>query len=194
MRNYKIVNLVALLKLCDGYDLRELEKVHEFERYGKTKRIAINSPKRVNFSIFGTGTIAARAAKTTLELKEAVWWLRGYLKQYDLILNVKYRLVNIVASATVSENRLALNELAECLGDKASYDPSPPDGHYLRAVYYSFTDERPHGIALIFASGKAIITGFNKLDISAQAANQLQETIRELARQNQGVLEDGTTS
>lgn len=191
MTNYKIVNLVALLKLCNKYNLRELEKIHPFTKYGKTTRIVLHSPKDVNFSLFGTGTIAARGAKTTLDLKEAVWWLRDYLKGFNLILNVRYKLVNIVATATVSNNRLELNELAQRLGAKASYDPTPPE-RAPRAVYYSVTDEKPHGVALIFGSGKAILTGFNKLSASAEAAKQLTEQIRVLAKLNPGVLEDAT--
>lgn len=192
MLNYRVVNLVALLKLRNGYDLRELEKAHHFTRYGKTTRIALHSPANVNFSLFATGTIAARGAKSPFELKETIEWLRVYLKGYNIILDTNYRLVNIVATATVSDNRLALNELAQSLGAKASYDPTPPE-RAPRAVYYSFTDEKPHGIILIFGSGKAVLTGFNKFSTSAEAAKQLTEKIRVLAKLNPGVLEDGST-
>lgn len=158
-----IVNVVATASLSQKVDLYELGKLDEFvhnsEVYGG--RVAyFRSPNLKGMvSVFASGKMISVGTKSEEEAYNALVYTKEFLVQKGFVKpNVlTHKIQNIVVSANFKMN-IDLEELAE--NNKVIYEPEQFPGGILRI-------EEPYkATVLLFASGKAVVTGllsFNEI-------------------------------
>ena len=164
----QITNFIAKSQLVPPFSLSSLEVKHPFSPKALS-RIFIPY-KHVKFSIFHTGTVLSRAARSFDELDDSFNWLSSeFLPDFNLKLSDKYDVLNIVALSDFCVGSIDLSELATHLHSNCSYDPcatiSDKDDleHLVDCITYYFHEGRPHYTALIFSTGKVIFTGFKSI-------------------------------
>lgn len=186
----QITNIVSKSKLVPPLSFSALESEYPFDRDSRSApifhgtRIPI-SYKHIKFSIFRTGTILSRAARSLNELDESFSWLSSFLLDFNLELSNKYDILNIAALSDFFSS-FNLSELASHIPN-CSYDPSPllsekdNQEHLVDCIVYYFHEDTPRYTALIFATGKVIFTGFKsvaELELSAFKLASLFSQIR----------------
>ena len=163
----EVTNIIAKSQLVPPFSLSALESKHPFDHQAVLSRIFIPH-NRVKFSIFRTGTVMSRAARSLDELDDSFTWLSAkFLPDFDLKLADRYEVLNIVGFSDFFYS-FNLSELATYLPN-CSYDPSPlfsekdSHEHLVNCITFYFHEHKPHYTALIFPSGKITLTGFRSL-------------------------------
>jgi len=190
-----VVNIIAKTHINKPFSLSHLTSKFPFDDNPSLSRIAIPY-KNVHFSIFRTGSVIARSAKSIEELEEAFNWLRSILYfSYNLRLADSYDILNIVAVTRCSSVPLRLTELAYKL-PRCSYDPVPQlingSERLIDIVVHYFNADRkakPRRTALIFRTGYVTLTGFNALDDLEKCTAELQSLIAGIVLKHPDVLE-----
>jgi transcription initiation factor TFIID TATA-box-binding protein len=154
----KLENVVASTALVEEFDLVKMESGLEGAEYNKKKFpglvYRINNPKAA-FLIFTSGKVVCTGAKTINNVHTAIINLADTLKDigFDKInLKPEIHVQNIVASADLKVT-LNLNAIAIAFGlENVEYEPEVFPGLIYRV-------EAPKVVALVFSSGKLVITG-----------------------------------
>lgn len=163
----QITNIIAKSHLVPPFSLSSLESKYPFDHKAVLSRIFIPYD-HIKFSVFRTGTVMSRAARSFHELQDSFSWLSSkFLAEFNLELSNEYDVLNIVA---FSDFHFAfdLHELAPHLLN-SSYDPSPlfsekdEHEHLVNCITYYFHEGRPRYTALIFPTGKVTFTGFKSV-------------------------------
>jgi TATA-box binding protein (TBP) (component of TFIID and TFIIIB) len=191
----KIVNIIAKTQINKPFSLSHLTSKFPFDDNPALSRIAIPY-KHVHFSIFRTGSVIVRSAKSIEELEEAFNWLRSILYfSYNLRLADSYDILNIVAVTRYSAVPLRLSELAYKL-PRCSYDPVPQlingSERLINIVVHYFNANRklkPRKTALLFRTGYVTLTGFNAFNDLEKCSAELQSMIAEIVLKHPDVLE-----
>jgi len=172
-----IVNVVATSALGQMVDLDELGKLkeilHDSEVYGG--RVAyFRSPNiRGTVSIFASGKMISVGTKSEEEAVRELEYVKEFLVEKDLVkpARLEYKIQNIVVMANFKEN-IDLDELAR--KHKIMYEPEQFPGGILKI------NDPYKATILLFASGKAVITGLK----SSSQINPILQKIMSLVRNN----------
>lgn len=165
-----IVNVVATAALNQEVDLDELGKFREILydniTYGGRVAYFKSSGMRGKVSVFASGKIISVGTTSEKEAFHELEYLKKFFVQKGIIkptpLQPKIR--NIVVTADFGKS-IDLEELS--LSSKMIYEPEQFPGGILKI-------ERPYKASvLIFASGKAVITGL-------KSSKQIEPTIQKL--------------
>jgi len=170
MAKWKIVNVVATASLNQKVNLIELGKHDEVSYdpnvYGG--RVAyFRSPNiKGTVSIFSSGRMISVGAKSEEEAISALEYVKDFLVKKKLInpIILKTKTRNIVVMVNF-EMRVDLEELTEKC--RMIYEPEQFPGGILKV------DKPYKATALLFSSGKAVITGL-------KASNKIDPTIQEI--------------
>ena len=188
----QITNIIAKSQLCPPFTLSSLEAKHPFDHKAVLSRIFIPY-NRVKFSIFRTGTVISRAARSSDELVNSFRWLSSeFLAEFNLKLADKHEVLNIVAFSDLFCS-FNLYELATYLL-KASYDPSPlysekdDHEHLVNCIVYPIREQKPRHTALIFPSGKVVFTGFKSVTEIESASLKLSSLLSQISLEHPEVL------
>src|SRR3989337_1505902 len=174
----EIVNVVATASMGQQIDFEELRKYkeifHDSDVYGGRVAYFKTEKMQGKFSIFNTGKMISVGTKSEAqafhELEMAMEFLaeRGSVKPVKLDPQIR----NIVA-VTDFEKSMNLETLS--MESKAIYEPEQFPGAILRL-------EEPFKTSvLIFASGKAVITGLK----SSKQIEPIIEQLKEIVDKNQ---------
>lgn len=151
-----IVNVVATAILNQRLDLDEMGKfrevLHDSVMYGGRVAYFKSSDMHGKVSIFASGKMISVGAKSEKEATHELEYAKDFLVQKGFIKPtiLKKKIRNIVVMVNFGKG-IDLEELAE--NYKMIYEPEQFPGGIVRI-------EEPHkATVLIFASGKAIITG-----------------------------------
>jgi len=169
-----ITNIVTLSQILQPQNLEKLQGTIQFDNTptASLSRIPITHGG-TKFSIFRSGSVVSRASTSISELEENMLWLYDYLHNYELELNLEYRITNIVAYSKLHLSPLNLLALSYQLS-RSSYDPSASISEKERpgcdVVVYPLTEGKPRKTILIFSSSSITLTGFRSVpDIKNQA-------------------------
>ena len=188
----QITNIIAKSQLVPPFSLSSLEAKHPFDHKAVLSRIFIPY-KHIKFSIFRTGTVMSRAARSFNELDNSFSWLSSkFLPDFDLELSDKHDVLNIVAFVNLAPP-LELSNLATNLLN-CSYDPSPlfsekdEHEHMVNCIIYYFYEDGPRYTALIFPTGKVTLTGFKSIAELELHALKLSSLLSEISLEHPEVL------
>jgi transcription initiation factor TFIID TATA-box-binding protein len=162
------VNVVATAALNQRLDLDELGKfreiLHDSDIYGG--RVAyFKSPKmRGKVSIFTSGKMISIGTKSEKEATHELEYVRDFLAKKGFIkfTKLKHKIRNIVVTVNFRKS-INLEELAK--NYKIMYEPEQFPGAILRIR------EPYEATVLLFASGKAVITGL-------KSSNQINSIVK----------------
>lgn len=190
----RITNIISKSQLIPPFSLSLIEERYPFD-YDRIVLSRIFVPyKHIKFSIFRTGTVISRAARSIDELDESFNWLQSaFLSDFNLKLADKYEVLNIVAVSDVYAS-FNLFELATHINSNASYDPSPIIGekddheHLVDCITYYFHEGKPRYTALIFPTGKVTLTGFKSTAELEAHALKLSSLLSEISLNHPEVL------
>ena len=169
----KVTNIVAKSQLVPPFTLSSLEAKHPFDHTDKyNPKLVFHGARifvpyeHIKFSLFRTGTVLSRAARSVPELKKSFSWLSSFLSNYNLKLSDTHEILNIVAFTRLPFS-LNLFELATFIPN-CSYDASSSlseDGHehIVNCITFYFREEKPRYTALIFPTGNVTLTGFKSV-------------------------------
>lgn len=165
----QITNIIAKSQLVPPFSLSSLEAKYPFDHKAVLSRIFIPC-NHVKFSIFRTGTVMSRAARSFIELEDSFSWLSSkFLPDFNLELSDKHFVLNIVALSDLHlSSKFNLFVLAPHLPN-CSYDSSPlfsekdEHEHLINCITYYFYEGQPRYTALIFPTGKVTLTGFKSV-------------------------------
>ena len=167
-----ILNIVATADLNQKIELEKLSKLKEF-RYDPNKyggRVAYFCSPHIKgkVSIFSSGKIISVGAK---DEKEAIYYLeyvRDFLARIGIIrpINLRYNISNIVVMVSF-EYPIDVEKIAK--RRKIIYEPEQFPAAILRISYPI------KATALLFSSGKAIITGIKSL-------NQIEPVVQKITK------------
>jgi len=170
MVKISIVNVVATATLNQEVNLEELGKLDEV-RYDPNVyggRVAyFKSPKiKGTVSIFASGKMISVGTKSEKEAINALKYVKEFLvkKRFSGHSMLKPRIRNIVATVNF-EKKIDLEELAKRY--RMIYEPEQFPGGIIKI------NEPYKATILLFASGKAVVTGF-------KTCNQIDSIIREI--------------
>lgn len=190
----QITNIVAKSQLVPPFSLSSLESKFPFDRKAALARIFIPY-RHVKFSIFRTGAVMSRAARSFIELEESFTWLSSFLKSdFNLVLSDKHFVLNIVALSDLHlSSNFNLYELASFLPN-CSYDPSPllsdkdHREHLFNCIVYYFYEAQPRYTALIFPIGKVVFTSFKSVSELERHALKLSSLLSKISLEHPEVL------
>jgi len=189
----QITNIIAKSQLVPPFTLSPLEAKCPFDHKAVLSRIFIPY-NNVKFSIFRTGTVMSRAARSFDELVTSFSWLSTFLSDFNLELSHKYDILNIVAFHDFQlAHSLNLYELTSYLLN-CSYDPSPlysekdEQEHMVNCITYYFHEGRPRYTALIFPTGKVTLTGFKSVPELESHVLKLSSLLSEISLDHPEVL------
>jgi len=175
-----IVNVVATASLKEKIDLEELERFEEFRHdpqvYGGRVAYFKSQSMRGRVIIFSSGkmisvgTTSEKEAYRELELAQEFLAREGLVKPRVL----QFETQNIVVVANL-EQKLDLERLVKT--PKIIYEPEQFPGAMVKIA------EPYKATILIFASGKAVVTGL-------KSSSQIEAIVQELARITDNVIED----
>jgi TATA-box binding protein (TBP) (component of TFIID and TFIIIB) len=176
-----IVNVVATATLNQRIDLYELEKfrevLHDPDIYGGRVAYFKSSGMKGKVSIFTSGKMISIGTKSESEAFHELEYTKKFLMDKGFIkpMTLKKVVQNIVVVTNFGEN-INLEKLAtNC---KMIYEPEQFPGGILRM-------EKPHKVTfLIFASGKAVITGLKSGDHIGQVTQNMVRLLRRDAKRN----------
>ena len=191
----QITNIIAKSQLVPPFSLSSLEAKYPFDRKPVLSRIFIPY-KHIKFSIFRTGTVMSRAARSLHELDNSFSWLSSeFLSDFNLELSHKYDVLNIVALSDfhLNDSNFDLYQLTSYLPN-SSYDPSPlfceKDNleHLVNCITYYFHEGKPRYTALIFPTGKVTFTGFKSVTELESHVSKLFTLLSEISLDHPEVL------
>jgi len=184
MTKIRIENVVATTLICKELDLKTIAKALDGARYD-TDRFPgvvyrIKEPKTAML-LFRSGKVVCTGARSLDDVRAAIDLLAKRLEEAGISVVKKPEIMvqNIVASADLG-SILNLNTIALSLGlERVEYEPEQFPGLVYRI-------EEPKVVALIFGSGKIVLTGAkNTGDIEA-AVLRIHEDLN-----NAGLLTHG---
>lgn len=153
----KIENIVASAKVTDSLDLNFLASQLEGADYNKKRFpgvvLRMQDPK-IAALVFGSGKVVLTGAKSIDSLTRGLQILGDRLRALDIDIpdGLTYKVQNIVTSADLG-TPINLNKIAVGFNlDKIEYEPEQFPGLVYRI-------EDPKIVALLFSSGKIILTG-----------------------------------
>jgi len=171
MVEVSIVNVVATADLNQEIDLCELQKLKEVfydsDVYGGRAAYFKSPLMDGKVSIFNSGKMISTGTKSEREAAHELEYVKGFLVRRGFVKQVllEHKISNIVVLANL-EKHVDLLKLAEEL--RIVYEPEQFPGAILRL-------REPFKVTiLLFASGKAILTGL-------KSSNQIEGVIRELS-------------
>lgn len=190
----QITNIIAKSQLVPPFSLSSLEAKYPFDHKAVLSRIFIPY-NHVKFSIFRTGTVMSRAARSFIELEDSFSWLSSkFLPHFNLELSDKHLVLNIVALSDLHlSSKFNLSQLASHLLN-CSYDSSPLFSekdeleHLINCIVYYFYEGRPRYTALIFPTGKVTFTGFKSVVELERHAFKLASILSEITLDHPEVL------
>lgn len=189
----RIANIVALAALQPPFSLKELTSSYPFLGEKYFTHVAVPH-QHSYFAIFSTGKVMSLSAKSRSELEASFSWLRSFLSEFNLTLSDSYEIVNVVAATQVAPS-LDLFRLAFLL-PRTSYeqphDLGPHPFHrQINALVYHFAPSpmKPRETALIFATGRAILTGFRSAQEVREAAALLSQLLARIAEAHPEILQ-----
>jgi len=170
MVKISIVNVVTTAKLNQAVNLKELGKLDEVSydtnKYGG--RVAyFRSPKiKGMVSVFTSGKMICVGTKSKKEAIDALEYVKEFLvkKRFVSPTKLKPKIRNIVAIVNFEE-KIDLEELVKKC--KMIYEPEQFPGGIIKI------SDPYEATILLFASGKAVVTGF-------KAPNQINSIIQEI--------------
>jgi len=188
----RIVNIVAVTALQSPFSLAKLKAVYPFAGENCLTHIAV-SHERSYFAIFSTGKVLSFSSKSILGLEDAFTWLRAFLAQFGLKLSNSYEIVNVVGVLQTT-TPLDLLVLGRVLPHSA-YEPPSDLGLYdyhrqINALIYHFAPSpiRSRQTALIFSTGRVVLTGFKSIEILKMKAHLLADQIAQIVTSHPSVL------
>jgi TATA-box binding protein (TBP) (component of TFIID and TFIIIB) len=191
----RIVNIVAMTSLMPPFSLASLTSSHPFPSEKYSTHIAI-SHRNSYFAIFKTGKVLLLSSKSIRDVEASFAWLRTFFLEFGLTLSKSYEITNIVSVARIAP-RLNLLSLAFLL-PRSAYEPPNDLGPHafhrsLNAIIYHFAPSpvKPRQTALIFASGRVILTGFKSFDVLHLKAHLLSEQIAHIVEDHPQVIAKG---
>jgi transcription initiation factor TFIID TATA-box-binding protein len=125
--------------------------------------------------IFRSGKVVCTGAKSVDDVKVALEFVFNELAELgvDVAVSPAVEIQNIVSSADLG-HRLNLNAIAIGLGlENIEYEPEQFPG-----LVYRLDD--PEVVALLFGSGKLVITGGKQLDDAEQALSIIEDRLTDL--------------
>ena len=174
----KIENVVASTKLSDSLDLVSLAAQIPGAEYNKKRFpgvvLRMQDPK-IAALVFGSGKVVLTGAKSIPSLADGLAALVKMMKDLnvDITDNPTYNIQNIVTSADLGA-RINLNKIAMSLTlDKIEYEPEQFPG-----LVYRIKD--PKIVALLFSSGKIILTGGKNLTDVKKGLDVLEASIKDV--------------
>jgi transcription initiation factor TFIID TATA-box-binding protein len=165
-----VVNVVATASLDQELDFCEMSKFkeifHDSDVYGGRVAYFKTSDMEGRVSLFASGKMISVGTKSEQEASQELESAMLFLVERSLVKKVKLqpRTQNIVVTVDL-ERRVGLEELAE--NSKSIYEPEQFPGAILKI------DEPCKASILIFASGKAVVTGLTN-------SNQIRPTVAKL--------------
>ena len=196
----RITNIIAKTQLVHPFTLSSLESKHPFDHSDNYNAKLVFHGARIfiphehiKFSVFRTGTVLSRAARSFNELDESFSWLSSFLADFNLKLCDEYEILNIVAFSRLPFS-FNLYELATHLLS-SSYDSSPSlseEGyeHLVNCITFYFRETKPRYTALIFPTGRVTLTGFKSVAELELHISKLSELVSEIAVNHPEVLSD----
>jgi TATA-box binding protein (TBP) (component of TFIID and TFIIIB) len=188
----RTVNIVARSHLMPPFSLAPLISTYPYDSEKFLSHIAVPH-QRALFRIYKSGKVVSLSSKSISDLEASFAWLRSLLSGFGLNLSKAYEITNIVAVARIAPP-LDLRSLAPFL-PRASYDPAhnfelTADEHLVDAVVYYFLPSaiKPRQTALIFGSGRAVLTGFRSPHVLRAAARRLATEIATIIEDHPEVL------
>jgi TATA-box binding protein (TBP) (component of TFIID and TFIIIB) len=188
----KITNIVSKTHLISPFSLSRFSLAFPFSEE-KTYLHRVYLPYRnINFSVFRSGAIISRSSTSLSELESSFEWLRSLLTTFALRVSNSYELLNIVSTISIAP-ALNLLPLVEYLPN-SSYDPSPllteakREFHVNAIVHYFAPNEKPRRTALVFATGRVVLTGFNEFSDIDDAVMSLSKLLSEIVEAHSEVL------
>lgn len=176
MAKTTIVNVVATAGLNQKLDLNELEKfreiLHDAEIYGGRVAYFKSSNMTGKVSIFSSGKMISTGTKNEKEAAQELEYVKEFLVKKGLIKPtvLKHKVHNVVVMANFGK-RIDLDKLA--MNRKIVYEPEQFPGGVLRI-------EEPYkATVLVFASGKAIITGLKSSSQITPIAQKVTNMIKD---------------
>jgi len=175
MTKIRIENVVATTVICKELDLPTIAKAlvgahYDTERFpGVVYRI--KQPKTAML-LFRSGKVVCTGARSVDEVGAAIDILSKHLAAAGTTVTKKPQIAvqNIVASADLG-SVLNLNTIAITLGlDRVEYEPEQFPGLVYRI-------DQPKVVALIFGSGKIVLTGAKNTEDIAAAVAKIQEDL-----------------
>jgi transcription initiation factor TFIID TATA-box-binding protein len=169
MTKITIENVVATTVICKELDLSAIAKALQGAHYDTARFpgvvYRIKQPKTAML-LFRSGKVVCTGARSIDDVAAAIEILSGHLAAAGIAVNKKPQILvqNIVASADLG-CILNLNTIAITLGlDRIEYEPEQFPGLVYRI-------DEPKVVALIFGSGKIVLTGAkNTKDLEAALA------------------------
>jgi len=174
----KIENIVASGSIADTIDLEEISTIIE-DCDLNTKRFPgavyrIKEPK-VAFLIFSSGKVVITGAKSPEDLVRSQDILIQNMKEAGVICHdtPEVAVTNMVCSYDLG-NRINLNKVIMALGlESIEYEPEQFPG-----LVYRISD--PKIVALLFSSGKIILTGGKTMDEIEKGVAFLERKLRSI--------------
>lgn len=194
----KVTNIIAKSQLVPPFTLSSLEAKHPFDHTDKyNPKLVFHGARifiphnNIKFSLFRTGTVMSRAARSVPELDKSFRWLSSFLADFDLKLCNNYEILNVVAFSRLPCS-LNLFELATYIPN-CSYDPSSSlseEGHehIVNCITFYFREEKPRYTALIFPTGNVTLTGFKSVAELEDHTAKLFSLISEISSDHPEVL------
>jgi len=174
----KIVNVVASGSVGRELDLLRLTSQLDGAEYDPKKFPGLvyraNNPKTASL-LFRSGRIVCTGAQSIDDARKGIEHVIQSLRNVGIEINdtQEIEVQNIVASADLHA-ALNLNAVAMGLGlEHTEYEPEQFPGLVYRVA-------TPKVVALLFASGKMIITGGRKLEDPADAADRIAADLKSL--------------
>ncbi|MDI6903447.1 MAG: TATA-box-binding protein [Methanocellales archaeon] len=153
----KVENVVANAKFAEEFDLSLIESKLDGAEYDRKKFpglvYRVKQPKAA-FLIFGTGKVVCTGAKSVDDVRTVIENMAKKLRSMGVpvVEHPEFTVQNIVATANLGVG-LDLNAIAIGLGlENIEYEPEQFPGLVYRL-------QEPKVVALIFGSGKIVLTG-----------------------------------
>lgn len=173
--NIKIENVVASTKLAEEFDLTKIEAEFEGAEYNKQKFpglvYRVSDPKAA-FLVFTSGKVVCTGAKNVDDVHTVIGNMAKKLNAIGIktIEKPEITVQNIVASADL-QAVLNLNAIAIGLGlENIEYEPEQFPGLVYRI-------EDPKIVALLFSSGKIILTGGKNIEDIKRGLDFLEQRL-----------------
>jgi len=174
----KIENIVASAKVTDSLDLPSLASRLKDAEYNKKRFpgvvLRMQDPK-IAALVFGSGKVVLTGAKSIDSLSRGLQILTDQLRALGIEIpgNPEYKIQNIVTSADLG-TPINLNKIAVGFNlDRIEYEPEQFPG-----LVYRLDD--PKVVALLFGSGKLIITGGKVPDDARRAVERIVSELSSL--------------
>ncbi|MDO9327014.1 MAG: TATA-box-binding protein [Methanoregula sp.] len=174
----KIENIVASAKVTDYLDLPDIASKIPGAEYNKKRFpgvvLRMQDPK-IAALVFGSGKVVLTGAKSIENVGKGLNILAGLLRDLgiDIPEKLDFKIQNIVTSADLA-TPINLNKIAVGFNlDRIEYEPEQFPG-----LVYRIKD--PKIVALLFSSGKIILTGGKNLDDIKKGLDFLEQKLESI--------------